>query len=354
MAKKRKKKPVTGYRGDGGDGSSVSRPGRGGTTRPAPAPRPASDQRRAGSRQTSPTARPQSLFGSFFGRRDAGGRPASLQPPVAVSFARGVSAVGRSPLLLVTTFLPVLALWLGFSGYGVITTAAPRAMVLLVSLPPLNTLLDLNFLVGGRTVNQAQRVAFSFGLVIIRAGLMAVWISLILEAFQGGSILGRTRSALVRAARSFLPMMGIELAFLIGTGVAFQLVAGFLGPLGLVFVLAAGLYFFSYAPIAVVAEGLNALRAAKLSLKAARVPGQQHLMFVVSYLAFALFIAIITPDSRVSAATPSIAVWVFTLFVSFLHVAVLAAFTYRWLLIRDHAFAAASEPRTGQKARARG
>jgi hypothetical protein len=257
-------------------------------------------------------------------------------------------------LLLVIAFLAVFGLWLGFSGYGAITGASPRAMVLLVSMPPLNTLLDLNFLVGGRTVSQAQRVAFSFGLVLVRAGLMAVWVSLILESLRGGPTRGRTRSALVRAARSFLPMIGVELVFLIGTGLGLQLVGPFLGPLGAVIVLGAGLYFFSFVPIVVVAEGLNTLRSAQLSIKAARVLGQQHLMFVVSYLTLALFIAIITPDSRVSAATPSLGVWMFTLLVNFLHVAVLAAFTYRWLLIREHAFAAASEPRTGRRARLRG
>jgi hypothetical protein len=257
-------------------------------------------------------------------------------------------------LLLVITFLAVFALWWGFSGFGAITGASPRAMVLLVSLPPLNTLLDLNFLVGGRTVSQTQRVAFSFGLVLVRAGLMAVWVGLILESFREGARRGRTRSALVRGARSFLPMIGIELVFLIGTGLSLQLAGQFLGPLGAVIVLGAGLYFLSYAPIVAVAEGLNTLRSAQLSISAARVPGRNHLMFVVSYLTLALFIALFTPDSRVSAATPSLGVWMFTLLVSFLHVAVLAAFTYRWLLIREHALAAASEPRTRQRARARG
>ena len=45
----------------------------------------------------------------------------------------------------------------------------------------------------------------------------------------------------------------------------------------------------------------------------------------------------------VAAATPDVAVWLFVLFMSFVHVSALATFTYRWLLIRDRVLAAAGE-----------
>jgi hypothetical protein len=115
-----------------------------------------------------------------------------------------------------------------------------------------------------------------------------------------------------------------------------------------------GLYFFSYAPVVAVAEGLGARRAVQLSIRAARVPGPQHAMFTSSYLALTYFVLILTPVSRVAAATPSVAVWAFALFVGFLHVAVLGAFMYRWFLIREHALAAAGAAREKQGAAARG
>jgi hypothetical protein len=356
MAKKRKRKQPTGYRGESRDRSSGPRASRGTRTpRAASTARSASDQGRAGSRQgASTTARAPSPFGSLFGRRDGGGRRPSLQPPVAVSFARGVSVVGRSPLLLAITFLAVFGLWLGFSGYGVVTSAAPQAMVLLISLPPIHTLIDIQFLARGRTVSPAQLIAFSAGLVLIRAVLMSLWVSLTLESFRTAAGPPNVRSALRRAVRSLVPMTGIELGFLTLATVAIFLVTGFLGSLGVIGAMVAGLYFFSYASVIAVAEGVGTIRATQMSMKAARVPGPQHMLLITTYLALTLFVAVITPGSRVAAATPSVAVWAFALLVGFLHVAVLAAFTYRWLLIREHALAAASEPRAGQRARARG
>ncbi len=352
MAKKRKRRRPTGYRTDGGDVSSGSRSVRAGAARPptarrSPVPAPTQPRQKASSQPSQP-----SPWGSLFRRRGPRGtRPLSLQPPVAVSLARGVSAVGRSPLLLVITFLAVLGLWLVFSGYGVVTSAAPQAMVLLISLPPIHTLLDIEFLARGRTVAAGEVVAFSVGLVLLRAVLMSLWASLILDSFRTGPP-PDTRSSLRRAVRSLVPMTGIELGFLTLATVAIFLVTGFLGTLGVIAALVAGLYFFSFAPVIVVAEGVGTVRAAQLSIKGARVPGPQHMLLITTYLALTLFIAIVTPGSRVAAATPSVAVWAFALFVGFLHVAVLGAFMYRWLLIREHALAAAGEAGGKQRTRA--
>lgn len=251
--------------------------------------------------------------------------------------------------MLVITFLAALGLWLGFTGYGVIQSATPQAMVLLVSLPPLHTLLDLNFLAGGRTVSAVQVVTSSAALVMIRAALMSVWLSLILDSLQGGSNdvairppFGRAaiRASLRKAARTFVPMVGLEIGYLTLATASIFLVSSFLGSLGVILMLVVGLYFFSYAPVVVVAEGERTVRAAQLSIKAARVPGPQHMLFTTAYLALTLFVSVVTPGSRVAAATPSLPVWAFTLLVGFVHVSVLAALTYRWVLIRDHALAA--------------
>src|SRR6266511_3268093 len=254
MAKKRKRRRPTGYRTDGGDVSSGSRSVRAGAARPptarrSPVPAPTQPRQKASSQPSQP-----SPWGSLFRRRGPRGtRPLSLQPPVAVSLARGVSAVGRSPLLLVITFLAVLGLWLVFSGYGVVTSAAPQAMVLLISLPPIHTLLDIEFLARGRTVAVGEVVAFSVGLVLLRAVLMSLWASLILDSFRTGSSAPDTRSSLRRATRTVVQMPATELGFLILATIAIFLVTGFLGTLGVIAALVAGLYFFSFAPVIVVA-----------------------------------------------------------------------------------------------------
>lgn len=356
MAKKKKRKRPAGYRTDGEESSSGSRPHRPGAAPAPPSRRSPLPGSRAEPRQraSSEASRPPSVWGSLLGRRGSAVRRPSLQPPVAVSFARGVTVVGRSPLLLVITFLAVLGLWLGFSGYGVVTSAAPQALVLLVSLPPIHTLLDIEFLARGRTVAAGQVVAFSVGLVVVRAALTSLWASLILDSLRSGGRPSDVRSSVRRAARSFVPMTGIELGFLTLATMAIFLVTGFLGTLGVIVALVAGLYFLSYAPVIAVAEGVGTVRAAQLAIKAARVPGPQHMLLVTTYLALTLFIAVVTPGSRVAAATPSVAVWAFALFVGFLHVAVLGALVYRWLLIREHALTAAAESGGRQRVRTRG
>jgi hypothetical protein len=354
MAKKRKRKRPTGYRGEGGSSTSGSRAEPSGATSPSPSRR-SSERSRAVPRQgaSSEAGRP-SMWGGLLGRRGSAARRPSLQPPVASTLARGVAVVGSSPLLLVITFLAVLGLWLGFSGYGVVTSPAPRALVLLIALPPIHTLLDLEFLAGGRIVGPGQVVAFSVGLVLVRAALTSLLASLIHDALRSPSGRQDVRGSLRRAARSFVPMTGIELGFLTLATIALYLVTGFLGPLGVIVALVAGLYFFSFAQVIAVAEGVGAVRAAQLSIKAARVPGPQHMLLVTAYLAGTLFVAVVAPVSRVAAATPSVAVWAFALIVGFLHVSVLAAFMYRWFLIREHALAPAEGTRTRQRAPARG
>jgi hypothetical protein len=76
------------------------------------------------------------------------------------------------------------------------------------------------------------------------------------------------------------------------------------------------------------------------------------MLLVVVYITLTLFVSVVTPGSRVAAATPSLGVWLFVLFVSFLHLSVLAAFVYRWLLLRLHAQGSLEDrQRAAEKAR---
>jgi len=63
------------------------------------------------------------------------------------------------------------------------------------------------------------------------------------------------------------------------------------------------------------------------------------MLLTFSYLAVALFISLATPNSRASQATPSIPGCVHVLFVNFLHLGVLGAYTFRWLFIRERGVA---------------
>ncbi len=266
-------------------------------------------------------------------------RPVSPYPPIGVSLAKGMHAVARSPALLATSFLAALVLWGAFSVYGVFLAASPAAMVQMESLPPVHSFLDIQFLAAGRSASAVALGGLAVGLLVVRAGLLSLWTSLILASLGEASGMGAPRREVVRrASRSFFPMLGVEAGFFLISVVALFLVAGFLGPafgqLGIIAALLGGMYFFVFAPVVLVAEGLGVRGAARLAIKAARLPGQRHVFLTFGYLTLAIFLSLSTPGSRLAYATPSLTVWIFVLFVSFIHLSVLAAYVYRWLAVR--------------------
>lgn len=266
-------------------------------------------------------------------------RPASPYPPIGVSLAKGMHAVARSPALLVTSFLAALALWGAFSVYGVFLAASPAAMVQMESLPPVHSFLDIQFLAAGRSASAVALGGLAVGLLLVRAALLALWTSLILASLDEASGTGAPgREVVRRATRSLFPMLGVEAGFFLISVSSLFLVAGFLGPafgqLGIIAALLGGMYFFIFAPVVLVAEGVGVREAARLAIKAARLPGQRHVFLTFGYLTLAIFLSLSTPGSRLAYATPSLTVWIFVLFVSFIHLSVLAAYVYRWLAVR--------------------
>jgi hypothetical protein len=53
------------------------------------------------------------------------------------------------------------------------------------------------------------------------------------------------------------------------------------------------------------------------------------------YFAFILWVFAITPGGPTSPVTPSIPTWLIALFSTFVHVGLLGAFAYRWLLVGE-------------------
>jgi hypothetical protein len=281
---------------------------------------------RAATRQRAGAERPQ---------------PVVTYPPLPVSLARGMRVVGTSPALLLTTFLGALALWLGYSGYGVDLAASPSGMILLESLPPFQSFLDVQLLAAGRPASPGTIIGLGLAVMAARALLVTVWITLILRA------LGAARTepeGVVSSERhgvgKYAVMLGIQAVLLVLMFTALTVAPAFLGvqvgQLGVIVALLAGIYFFVFAPVVAVTEGTGLRETFRLSVRAARIPGPRHMTLTFSYVAFSLFILATAPVSPVFDATPSIVVWLYALFVAFLHVSVLAALTFRWLFVREH------------------
>jgi hypothetical protein len=235
-------------------------------------------------------------------------------------------------------------------------------MAQLESLPPVHSFLDIQFLVTASRVYPASTtIALGAALIVLRTALMAFWLATILEEqgrlqrprierAQGEPVSGEPAQSespeaddrfpslapvLRRAAGGFVPMLGVEAGFALLV-YGFSVVLGlFLGSLGLIGGFVGSMYFLAYAPVVAIAERATPREAARLASRAARIPGRQHMTFAVLYLLLAILLISTTPTSLAAPSTPSILVWGYVLFVSYLHVSVLAAFAYRWLVLRE-------------------
>ncbi len=322
-------------------------------------PRPASQ---SGDRRPERPARKESQGGSDdrpAARRPSAeptrSRPAIMYPTLPVSLARGMRAVGTSPALLVTTFLGALALWLAYTAYGVDLAASPSGMILLESLPPFQSFLDVQLLAAGRPASSSTIIGLGLGVMAVRALLVIVWITLILRSLRGQSQEQATDAPANRTGiRKYPIMLGIQAVLLMLMFAALAVAPGFLGvqlgQLGVIVALLAGIYFLVFAPVIAVTEGVGLRESFRLSIRAARIPGPRHMVLTFSYVAFSLFILATAPVSPVFEATPSVVVWLYALFVAFIHVSVLAALTFRWLFVREHVL---QEARTAASAGAR-
>jgi hypothetical protein len=281
-------------------------------------------------------------------------QPVVVYPPLSISLARGMRAVGTSPALLVTTFLGALALWLGYSGYGVDLAASPSGMILLESLPPFQSFLDVQLLAAGRPASSSVLITSGLGVMAARALLVTVSVILILRSLQPEKPEADelTPSSTRHGIRKYPVMLGIQAILLMvmftGLVVAPVFLGAQFGPLGSIVALLAGMYFFVFAPVVAVAEGVGLREAFRLSIRAARVPGPRHVVLTFSYVAFSLFLLSTAPVSPDLNATPSVVVWLYALFVAFLHVSVLAALTFRWLFVREHVLQEASAARSAR------
>jgi hypothetical protein len=284
-------------------------------------------------------------------------------PPLAITVAQGLRIVGGSPVLLISSFLAVLGLWLAFTAVGVVLAAAPGFMGMLLSLPPAhNLVLDIGVLFAGGGSNPISGTILVAGLLVVRAALTGFWIALILERLQtdpaedpdaatgaGTGWRGQVGRAIRRMVQCFGSLVGVEAGFFT-LAIGIVLLASGLGQLALIAVIG-GLYYLVFAPIAAVAEGVGLRAAFLLSFRAARLPGPRHLAATTSYVALTLVSSVFAPASRVAAATPSLAVWLFVLFATFLHMTALATFTSRWQFVRDRTFEALSGASGGKAER---
>jgi hypothetical protein len=268
--------------------------------------------------------------------------------------------VGTSPLILATAFVSVLAIWLIYSSSGIIRIASPATMAQIQSLIPIHSLLDLQFMFAGlRVFSAPAAIGLSALLLLIRAAFLSLLLALIVEALirreQPATWQDELRRAGRRAYSVFQYIFAIEAGMVVAVYALSSILGSFLGVLGLVLALILEMYLLVLSPVVAATERLGAAAAVRLSVRAARLRGPQHQTMAVAYVFFALYVVLGLRGSAAAPVTPSIEVWAYVLFATFLHVSLLTALTYRWLLVRS--VVGADEEREGtprpQRTRAR-
>lgn len=258
------------------------------------------------------------------------------QPPVLLSFARGLSAVGASPLLLVVTFVAVLVLWLGVAAYGASLVASSGAMVQFMQLPPARTYNDLSFLQFG-TLSAPGAIGFGVGLVLFRALLTGFLVAAIDQTLRGPVPWRRAfTDGLRRALGSFWVLVAVEAGYVAATLFVAALALLFGGQSAVLFYFAwlvGGIYYFVYVEIVAVVERAPIRWAVAWGMQAARLRGREHAMLVFSYQILSLVLSIVVAGRAALTATPQVVIWVATLFIAFVHVSVLGAFVWRWQVL---------------------
>jgi hypothetical protein len=267
----------------------------------------------------------------------------SPMPRIRTSFARGLTVVLATPLLVggipVVVFLGWIALVaLGFQG--------PFALLGAVfAVPPISTYLDLSlasmvFSQAGRSgvgVALAPFIAIA-GFLSISAAFQALVTTATVERLRTGSV----TSWAVRRALHVLPVtigVGVaNLGVLIGAQFG-QLLGAGIGLLIAVGILIAGVYLLAFAPAIAADEDHPLPVTMSKAVRAARMPGSNNLLLAALYVipSLALFSATslgALPGSTIDV-NPSIGAWVTVILVNVLQMAMVATFAFRYLAVAD-------------------
>lgn len=294
--------------------------------------------------------------------------PVVVQPPLLPSLARGLVIAGTSAVLLVSGAVATFVLWLIYSSTGLFRLASPGVTAQLISLLPTHSLLDIQFvLLIGRLLPGAAAFGFGAFLLLLRAALTTLWTGVALDAAgwspaakdgpgSGAGDSGRGWREAVRMGTSAVrgslrTVLGVEAVSITLVALSTIVLTAVLGTIGAILALVAIMYFLVYAPVIAVAEGLPLRHVLRLSIRAARARGPQHLLLVLPYI-FVSLLLILRAGGPGTPATPSILVWAYALVLGFVHLGVLAAVATRWLALRERVLAAdaAAPPRGGRTA----
>lgn len=255
-------------------------------------------------------------------------------PPIGRSLGRGFLTVGSSPLILLSSFGLVFALWVALVALGL--EGPPGRLVNLLALPPVSTYFDA---LNGVTIYGFGLLGFlaATGFLLVRALLLAVLTALVVRIYEGEGTLGE---ALRRGLR-IAPVTAVVGLLSLSTMILGSVVLPFLGPgfgfLGSILLLVAAMFFLVFAPVlALRRPDLPLTEVIRRAARAALMPGSRHLLMSLLYIFLALPVLLaLTPGGSELGVNPGLATWVWALLCTFVHLGFLAAFAYRFMTVEE-------------------
>jgi hypothetical protein len=287
-------------------------------------------QRPSGYRDPKPAPTPvrkRGLLDSMFAPRVPG---SSSMPRIRTAITRGVVTVLGSPVLVVAPIVFVLGVWLLLVAAGYQGPFAPLAN--LIALPPIGTSLDATFATSLFGLRGGLYGILVF--LAVRAILLALTTAAIIEALEDGRV---TRASIRRAVRSMPVTFAIcivAVGVLTLSSVFGQLIGPGFGILLQVGALVVGLYLLVFAPVIAIDERRSMPDSLAKSFRAARIPGVGNLSLAALYVVPSIALIVIPgKPGNLMGVNPPAEAWIFVLLINLLHLALMAAFAFRYLSI---------------------
>jgi hypothetical protein len=255
-------------------------------------------------------------------------------PSIRASLGRGIVTVLSGPLLLVGVPIVLILLWVllvaaGFQG--------PFALLVhAFALPPIGTSADVS--VAASTFAGSWLIGVAIA-IVLRALLLAAVAAAAVQLLRDGATTRWVWVPMLRALPATLAVSFASVSLLLAVQLLSALVGG-AGGLGLFVLIGAfvvGINAFAFAPAIGASEDRRLADTLSRSWRAARIPGSGNLSLATLYVvpSFALLFATPALPGGAIGVNPSVGAWVLVILVNLLHVAVTAAYTFRYLSIAE-------------------
>jgi len=261
--------------------------------------------------------------------------PMDPYPSLRVTMARSFAAATAGPLVVFAPMVVVALLWVVLLGFGM--QVFPSSMVQSMAVPPISSLFDFST---SASLFGATSLMFVFllGMTVVRAAFLALFVGMLDEGLEYGSVsmLGVLKG--VRAFWGVLMFCYLEIGVaLIATLLLPQVLGPQIANTVSQVALLAGLYFLGFTPAVAVRLGVPAREAVARSIRGARMPGwPRHLLLVVICYFLSLMFGLTYPGGGLITANPTLGGWLDVLASVFVYMVFLAAFIDRWKAVEPY------------------